>query len=102
MIKSRAVLASCTMGRGPNGSSASQIRQARTSRKVRFSDIQKTLLRYSQLSHTRHMFFLPVCREMGIYLHPAVKHYEIEYFDPFALSKNLRVRSQASAVASGR
>ena len=35
------VLANCTTGRGPSGSSASQIRQARTSRNMRFSDIQK-------------------------------------------------------------
>src|SRR6185437_9830320 len=49
-IKSRAVFASCTTGRGPNGSSASQIRQARTSRNRRFSDIKS-------LSKKRHMFF---------------------------------------------
>jgi len=39
MIRSRAVFASCTTGRGPNGSSASQIRQARTSRTICVNDI---------------------------------------------------------------
>ena len=40
-IKRRAALANCTTGRGPSGSAASTIRQARTSRNMRFSDIQR-------------------------------------------------------------
>jgi hypothetical protein len=51
MIKSRAVLANCTTGRGPSGSCASHIRHARTSRNMRFSDIHKPAVR----THTSHI-----------------------------------------------
>src|SRR5665213_3435338 len=49
MIKSRAVFASWITGRGPNGRSAEQIRQARTSRNIRVSDIQRALCKNLQL-----------------------------------------------------
>jgi len=76
------VFASCTTGRGPNGSSAAQIRQARTSRNRRFSDIKELSVNIHTVFRVRGRISLlgQMTYATGMLTHSLVK--ELECCEP--------------------